>query len=331
MKKSEFDKFVAKLLEKGLVYSPVKNGEMVLVKRILKPADMDWSGDIPLNSFKSIVLPAKQDMATYSESGVKVINEKTKPIFILGLNILDLRALALFEQVFAKDYYFQKRRQSLHYIGLTNGIEDDLRKYKVFNKKYEEDVLEHLIFDVFVERQKNGNLILFSGSEKGQSLLEKNKIEDYENIEFAGFLPEHGPNPLIEQKKQMVLNNPDHPMWDELAEICLSCGKCSIHCPTCFCFDQKDKVEFNKVVKIRQWTTCFYPKFSEVTGGNKELDSVKKKLYFWYYHKFVRIPDEFDYYGCVSCMRCHKTCPVEINIAENLKKLNDLSRSEDTG
>ncbi|MBT5337990.1 4Fe-4S dicluster domain-containing protein, partial [Candidatus Falkowbacteria bacterium] len=320
MKKSEFDKFVAKLLEKGFVYSPVKDGEMVLVKQIFKPGDMDWSGDIPLNSFKSIVLPAKQDMATYSKDVAKVINEKIKPIFILGLNILDLRALALFEQVFAKDYYFQKRRQSLHYIGLTNGIEDDLRKYKVFNKKYEEDVLEHLIFDVFVERQKSGNLILFSGSEKGQQLLEKSKIEDYENIEFAGFIPEHGPNPLIEQKKLAILNNPDHPLWDKLAKICLSCGKCSIHCPTCFCFDQKDKVEFDQVVKTRQWTTCFYPKFSEITGGNKELDSVKKKLYFWYYHKFVRIPDEFDYYGCVSCMRCYKTCPVEINIAENLQE-----------
>ena len=37
MKKSEFDKFVAKLLEKGFVYSPVKDGEMVLVKQIFKP------------------------------------------------------------------------------------------------------------------------------------------------------------------------------------------------------------------------------------------------------------------------------------------------------
>jgi ferredoxin len=182
------------------------------------------------------------------------------------------------------------------------------------------------MFDVFIEKQKNGNLLFFSGSEKGQILLENNKIRDYENIEFAGLVPEQGANAKIGQNRKAVENSLDHKVWDELAEICLACGKCSMVCPTCFCFDTRDEATFDGVEKVREKASCFYPEFSETAGGKKDLDSVKKRLYFWYYHKFVRIPEELSYYGCVSCMRCFKVCPVGINIVKNLQNLQVLQK-----
>ncbi|NQT49267.1 4Fe-4S dicluster domain-containing protein [Candidatus Kuenenbacteria bacterium] len=318
MKQPEINKFLAKLLGQGLVYAPVRKGPVVLVEQVDSIDRIDWSGDIPITTFKSVFLPPKEVLFDNNKAEFA---DKIKK-FAWGMNVLDLQAFSLFEQVFEKDIYYQKRRQNIFIIGFTNGIEDDFRKYKVFHQKYEENVLEHLIFDVFIERQKNGNMIVFSGSEKGQQLLEQNGIKDYENIEFAGLVPEQGINPIITRNRQAVELGRDNPIWDELAEICLACGKCSIHCPTCFCFDEKDQAEFDSVKKVRQWGSCFYPEFSKTAGGNKDLDSVKKKLYFWYEHKFVRIPDEFSYYGCVSCMRCFKVCPVEINIAKNLQALN---------
>lgn len=318
----QVNSFLAKLLAESLFYAPTKEGDRLFVRKVKDLEAIDWSGDLPFNSFKSIFLPYQEKMGEFKNGKLNIAIEKTPITIAWGMNVLDLQAFALFEQVFEKDVYYQKRRQNTYVFGFSNGIEADFRKYKVFHQKYEEDVLEHLIFDVFVERQRNGNFLFFSGSEKGQQLLEKFGMTDYENIEFAGLIPESGVNPKLIANKQAVEFAEDHPLWDELAEICLACGKCSIVCPTCFCFDQEDEVLLDKVEKKRKWGSCFYPEFTKVAGDHKNLDSVKKKLYFWYYHKFVRIPDESSYYGCVSCMRCFKVCPVGINIAKNLQVLS---------
>jgi len=322
MNTTEVHGLIAKLLADSLVYAPAKKGDKVLVSEIKKVSDIDCSGELPENSFKSVFLPVEEKMGEFKNGQLNSSPQKTKKTVAWGMNILDLQAFTLFEKVFEKDVYYQKRRQNTCVIGYTNGIEDEYRKYKVFNQKYAGNVLEHLIFDVFVQKQKNGNFILFSGSEKGQLLLEKHGITDYENIEFVGYITEDGLNPRLLANKEAVELGYDHPVWEELAEICLSCGKCSMVCPTCFCFDQTDKPTLDGVEKKRQWTSCFYPEFSKVAGDHKDLDSVKKRLYFWYYHKFVRIPEELSYYGCVSCMRCFKACPAEINIVKTLQKLS---------
>jgi sulfhydrogenase subunit beta (sulfur reductase) len=323
MTKQEIDKFLAKILALGFVFAPQKIGDQISVQKVKQAEDVDWSGDLTMNGFKSIFVPAKEVLF---ENGKAQFNKQKK--FAWGMNILDLQAFTLFEQVFEKDVYYQKRRQNTYVIGFTNGLPEDFRKYKVFHQKYEEDVLEHVIFDVFIERKKDGAFVFFSGSEKGQRLLDNCKIKDYENIEFAGLVPEKGPDPRIAINRQAVEDGFAHELWKELDKKCLACGKCTIACPTCFCFDQQDEPQFEGVKKTRQWGSCFFPEFSKTAGGNKDLDSVKKKIYYWYYHKFVRIPDEFSYYGCVSCMRCFKACPVGINIAKNLVKLKNIKTKE---
>lgn len=324
MAKERLELFLSKLFESSLVYSPVKKEQGVFVEQVNKFSEIDWSGELPRNNFNFVLLPKKEVLASIKNNKVKenFDFEKNAKNIVLGVNILDLQALTLLELVFEKDIYFQKRRQNTYVIGFSNGLPDDFRKYKAFHADYEDNFLEHVLFDVFIERKKNGKVFFFAGSEKGQLLLENNKIRDYENIEFTGIIPEQGMNAKINVNKQNVASSIDNVMWDELAEICLSCGKCSMACPTCFCFDQRDEAKLDSVDKVREKTSCFYPEFSETAGGRKDLDTVKKRLYFWYYHKFVRIPEELNYYGCVSCMRCTKVCPVGINIAKNLQILN---------
>ncbi len=327
MKKAEVNDFIEKLLTNYLIYAPKKREGKIKVAPILKKEEIDWSGDLPDNSFKVLFSPAAEELGVFEKNTFKENTNKSKAKIALGLNVLDLQAFTLFEQVFEKDVYYQKRRQNTYVIGFSNGLEADFRKYKVFHQKFEEDILEHVCFDVFIERQKDNNFLFFAGSDKGQELLESNGIDDFENIEFSGLVPEKGPSPRLAMNHNAVDLNENDPLWDELANICLSCGKCSIVCPTCFCFDAYDDFEENKIIKKRRWTSCFYPEFSETAGGVKDLDSVKKRLYFWYYHKFVRIPDEFSYFGCVSCGRCTKVCPVGINIQKNLVHLQQNKKS----
>ena len=36
------------------------------------------------------------------------------------------------------------------------------------------------------------------------------------------------------------MSNLDHPRWDDVAERCLTCGNCTMVCPTCFCTSVED-------------------------------------------------------------------------------------------
>ncbi|EKE14101.1 MAG: hypothetical protein ACD_12C00672G0002 [uncultured bacterium] len=323
MKKVEVNNFLSKLLTNYLIYAPKKKAGKIKVSQILDKDEIDWSGDLPLNSFKVLFLPTTEELGTFNKNTFVENKNIPKQKIAWGLNILDLQAFTLFEHVFEKDVYYQKRRKNTYVVGFSNGLADDLRRYKAFHQTFKEDILEHVCFDFFIERQTNNNLLFFAGSDKGQDLLENNGIDDFENIEFAGLVPEKGINPRLSANREAVALSEKDSLWDELAEICLSCGKCSTVCPTCFCFDAFDEPGADSIIKKRRWSSCFNSEFSETAGGIKELDSIKKRLYFWYYHKFVRIPDELSYYGCVGCGRCTKVCPVGINIQKNLQILNN--------
>lgn len=284
-------------------------------------AEIDWSGEMPINTWKEIFLPHLDRLFDIEKGKFKEIKTEYPPIACLGVNILDLKALTLFEQVFSRDPFYQKRRRNLILIGYSAGLPDDYKKYRVFSHNFEEDILEHLVFDVFITRLKNGRLKFYSGSQNGQIILENCGIENYSHIEFAGVVSEKGPDKKMLVLKDKVEKSFKKKIWDELDKICLACGKCSIACPTCFCYDIEDKVDPVNSSRERKWGNCFYNDFSLVNGGRKELDTVKKKIYFWYTHKFVRIPHEYALPGCVSCGRCVKVCPVGIDIFKVIRSI----------
>jgi len=107
-------------------------------------------------------------------------------------------------------------------------------------------------------------------------------------------------------------------LWDELGKKCIECGQCTMVCPTCFCFRFEDNSEKKRGLVS---DSCFYHDFSEVAGGHQFLHNTAKRIYFWYYHKFVRIPEEYNLPGCVECGRCSKVCPAGIEIEKVLKEI----------
>jgi ferredoxin len=67
------------------------------------------------------------------------------------------------------------------------------------------------------------------------------------------------------------------------------------------------------------------PDFAKVTFHNFRPET-KDRIYNWYYHKFVRMPREYGFPGCIDCGRCITFCPANINYREVLKELIDDSK-----
>ena len=321
----KIDKFLAGIARDFFIMAPQKKSGKFLVSEIKDITEIDWSGQMPSNSWKSVFLPHNEVLFN-ADRGGRLVEAKGKNLAVacVGMNVLDLKALTLFDLVFANDSYYQKRRNNILVIGFSPDWPNDYKKFKVFSHNWEENILEHVVFDVFLAKIRGGQLKIYSGSPKGQKILESYGIKDYQNIEFAGPIQEKGQDKKMLSLKDKIVKSRNKPIWDKLDKICLACGKCSIVCPTCFCFDLEDKLEPGKAGRTKKWGNCFYNDFSKVAGGHRELDTVKKKIYFWYTHKFLRIPEEYGVPGCVSCGRCSKVCPVKIDINKNIQAISKI-------
>lgn len=125
--------------------------------------------------------------------------------------------------------------------------------------------------------------------------------------------------PDPEKLEVELLENLDHPEWDEVAARCLSCGSCTLVCPTCFCWDTTDKTFLpgDIVIRERSWDSCFNPDYSYVAHGNTRPNT-RARYRQWLTHKFASWYEQNGSSGCVGCGRCLTWCPAEINHLEEI-------------
>ena len=115
--------------------------------------------------------------------------------------------------------------------------------------------------------------------------------------------------------KELLYANAESPIWDAVAERCLSCTNCTAVCPTCFCTSVEDVTDLSGDVAGRErvWDSCFNGEFSYIHGGTVRA-STKSRYRQWMTHKLGSWIDQFGMSGCVGCGRCITWCPAAIDI-----------------
>jgi ferredoxin len=127
---------------------------------------------------------------------------------------------------------------------------------------------------------------------------------------------------------ELILNNLDHPYWNEIGKRCLSCANCTQVCPTCFCWDTMDEMSLdgNTTKRTRVWDSCFNPGYSHQAGGNTR-PTIYSRYRQWLSHKLGTWKQQYGTLGCVGCGRCITWCPAEIDITEEIATLrNEVKR-----
>lgn len=122
--------------------------------------------------------------------------------------------------------------------------------------------------------------------------------------------------------KDLLYRNADHPRWDDVASRCLTCGNCTLVCPTCFCTTVEDTTDLTgeRAERVRTWDSCFNLDFSYIVGGSVRA-STKSRYRQWMTHKLASWIDQFGTSGCVGCGRCITWCPVGIDITEEVQAI----------
>ncbi|MFJ9346404.1 4Fe-4S dicluster domain-containing protein [Streptomyces sp. NPDC101237] len=132
--------------------------------------------------------------------------------------------------------------------------------------------------------------------------------------------------------RELMAGTLDAPRWDDVAGRCLTCGNCTMVCPTCFCTTTEDVTDLtgDHAERWRLWDSCFDLDFSQLHGGPVRT-SPRSRYRQWMTHKLGTWYDQFGSSGCVGCGRCIVWCPVGIDITEEAAALHDWTRSEEAG
>ncbi|KAB1140096.1 4Fe-4S ferredoxin [Streptomyces luteolifulvus] len=121
----------------------------------------------------------------------------------------------------------------------------------------------------------------------------------------------------------------DAERWDDVAARCLTCGNCTMVCPTCFCVTTEEVTDLtgDHTERWQRWDSCFDLDFSHLHEGPVR-NSGRSRYRQWLTHKLATWHDQFGSSGCVGCGRCIAWCPAGIDITEEVAALRAEAGTE---
>jgi sulfhydrogenase subunit beta (sulfur reductase) len=278
-----------------------------------------------------------------SDGGLEVDAPEPPPRYaFLGVRSCDLHAVAIQDRVFIGDRYvdadYEARRRDAFFVAVNCGRAGGT----CFCVSMDTGPRVTAGFDLALTELLDDDghrFVVEVGSERGAEVLSALEHRDAEGDE------RNAPDAAAERARasmgrtldvtdirDLLQANAEHPRWDEVADRCLSCGNCTLVCPTCFCSTVEDTTDLagGETEHTRLWDSCFTLGHSYANGGSVRR-SGRSRYRQWMTHKLSTWIDQFGTSGCVGCGRCITWCPVAIDITEETAAIraNDLRKVRD--
>ncbi len=261
------------------------------------------------------------------ENGVTIESDAgSVPKFaFIGVRACELNAIAIQDRVLAQGPYldtaYTTRRQGIFIVAINCGQAGET----CFCVSMKTGPKAESGFDLALTEIIDGDsheFLVEVGSEAGAKILKQvpqRLATDEDNTKAAAVVArtanQMGRRLETEGLRELLLGNLNHPRWDDVAERCLTCGNCTMVCPTCFCTTVEDHSDLSgtSAERVRKWDSCFTMDFSFIHGGSVR-NTARSRYRQWMTHKLATWIDQFGTSGCVGCGRCITWCPVGIDI-----------------
>ncbi len=323
------------------LFGPVRDGDFHTFMPLDENKKPDFDYENSRLSPKSVIYPESERMFEYSldetEEDAHILKESPKdysPCAVLGIRPCDAQAFQIVKRNFDnpeyRDPWWTGHFESATLVGLgCNTPCASCFCTQAGGGPFNEAGLDVLLFDL-------GDRFLAKGlTEKGEALLEKagGKKADDASLKTAEDLKEQATQKMdvhvpTDQLKDKVTNELfDAPFWEDVAFACLNCGTCTYLCPTCWCFDIQDEVLGKQGDRIRNWDSCMFPLFSLHGSGHNPRDNKFQRVRQRFMHKLKYYVDKYgNGIQCSGCGRCVRYCPVNIDIREVCRLMNDFKQ-----
>lgn len=289
-------------------------------------------------SWKKFLFPAELKLFDVRRKGFgfEVIrdDEEPQPMAFIGVRPCDVNAIAIHDRILLdgpyKDVTYAMRRKNT-FIVAVNCVRPG---GTCFCASMGTGPKASFGFDIalteVLEKDRH-YFIAEAGSQAGEEILietgakaaEESEIEASEKL-LQKAARNMGRDLNTKDLKDILYRNFENPQWDKAAQRCLSCGNCTMVCPTCFCINIKDLTDLTgeSAQRLRKWDSCFTLDHSYIYGGSIRT-SAKARYRQWLTHKLSSWIDQFGMPGCVGCGRCITWCPVGIDITEESRAIRE--------
>ena len=320
------------LIEKHKVFGIQAKGERFAFGPLACAKDLRLDYDIAILPPKKYFQPQKENLMTFETKGkFESITDDT-PFVLLGVHPYDMNAINQMEMVFTSDNY------DVHYMARRNHatiVACDVQQ--VAENSFAGCVGTATIdegFDVLLTKIGE-EYIADARTEKGETLIKSiSNVQDVSDSDIESRkevwnrnieqMKKHELKPALEDIPSLLEESYDSEIWEDKSKLCFSCGSCVTTCPTCYCFDVSDDVNWDLTsgTRKREWDGCMLLKFAEVAGGHNFRKDKADRYRHRYYRKGKYVADKVGRLACVGCGRCISACVS--NIANPVEVFNTL-------
>jgi len=329
--------WVDSFAEKQKVIGVQAKGDYFAFAPLMKAIDLRLDYDVTILPPKSYLQPPKETILSFKTgTGYESVVE-AEPFVLMGVHPYDMVAITQMDEVFSQ------QNQDVHYMAKRNNatiVVVDVQKVSLnvfagyMGTAYIEDGYDILLtrigdeYIVDAKTEKGEALIagLADAPEAGESWLEQRQLIWEYN---ARRLRRHELKGEPSSWPEMLENAYDHPLWQESASLCFSCGSCTLVCPTCYCFDVRDEVNWDLASgeRVRVWDGCMLANFAMVSGNLNFRKDRAARFRHRYYRKGKYVPAKIGgQIACVGCGRCITACVA--NIANPVEVFNRLAEEK---
>ncbi|MCX6010854.1 MAG: 4Fe-4S dicluster domain-containing protein [Chloroflexi bacterium] len=246
---------------------------------------------------------------------------------LFGIRPCDARAMAIldmtFEDAYKDPYYLEKRKKAvLVGLGCTNPCESCFCT-SMGTSPTDPTNVDLMLIDI------GDHFLIEEVTAKGKELIAKTSglkeatKNDEANAEKAR---ETAYNKVSRKlategiKDKLLESFDDEGFWEKVAAKCISCGICTLLCPTCYCFDINDELVKGEGTRFRSWDSCGFSLYTKMPMENPRQEKwrrVRQKVC----HKYEFYPMAFDVIACTGCGRCIRLCPVNWDITQVIESV----------
>ena len=321
------------------VFVPVKDGDFHTFMPFDNGKMPDFGYQNSRLSPKSVVYPQSERLFEYTldkaDSEANIVKESPKdysPKAVVGIRPCDVHAFQIVKRNFDnpeyRDPWWVQHFESTTLVGLgCNEPCSTCFCTEVGGGPFNQEGLDALLFDM-------GETYLVKGlTDKGDALLGKitggspaddQALKNAEDLAASASKKITSSIPTDRLKEKVTNDLFDAPFWEEIAFACLNCGTCTFLCPTCWCFDMQDEVLGKEGDRIRNWDSCMSPLFTLHGSGHNPRGNKFQRVRQRFMHKLKYYVDKYDNgVQCSGCGRCVRYCPVNIDIREICKLMNN--------
>jgi ferredoxin len=258
--------------------------------------------------------------------------QPARPLAFLGVRPCDLRAIQIQDQVLGADSHpdsaYATRRATVFLVAVNCTEPGETCFCTSMGTGPKAGPGYDLLLTELADRDEHG-FVVEAGSQAGEAMLARLPLRPADagvvargRDAVSAAAGQMGRTMPTDGLRELLAASHDAARWDEVASRCLTCGNCTMACPTCFCTTVEDVTDVSgqHAERWQSWASCFDLDFSYLHGGSVRSSGTSRYRQ-WLTHKLGTWHDQFGSSGCVGCGRCIVWCPVGIDLTEEVAAL----------